>query len=847
MAQAPPTASAPLTMSAVASVLDAEKRASSPPKATPKLRSCVVCRSRKVRCDKKSPCSNCRRANITCVFPSADRPPRWARRLISNQQAAQGAPVADHIMERIHSLETLVTELRGQLEQANLTGGSSAVHSPDSSSQGPDPVHQENASSTHEGNVQKQFGRLVLQDASQSRYFSSGFWSRVTDELDGLKMDTRGLLLGDSDSSDDDTSTRKTQSTQELGRTPSERHAFLFRHNLSPFIPDLREFHPLPSQIPFLLDVFCENVNVFAQIVHRPSVEKMVRELRGSDLTSLKPGNEALIFSIYYAAITSMEDDDVIINFGSTKAELNLKFRLGLEHALARADFFNVPDLVLVQAFAIFLALVRRHDSPRFVWMMTGMAIRMGQALGLHRDGTNFKHLTPFEIEMRRRVWWVLCFLDVRASEDQGMDVTIAAGTYDTKRPLNINEGDLHPDLKEMPPEREGLTDTSIMRISINMCEITRQMMAPSFKNQAPSMEEQSRLLNGYYEILEREFLQYSTKSGNISYWVQVTVAQIWMAKMTLLTYLPVLFSSPSEHFSDELRSKLLVAAIEVAEYNHALNSEQACRHWRWLFQTYTHWHAVVYLLIEITRRPWSPLVERAWVALHSVWLIPTQSHMDKNLRIWFPLRKLMGQARQHREMELERLRGDAPAAEHLEREDRKMPVPSSSPGLSSAKDANAAEFFIKRWHHLLVPVPAGAGCTSSATARVPGDNATRAASLSDPFFGTNIDPQSDMESRSQSAVEPTYHAGSHSGQNLSSAASNDFGPALSTTTPMDPFNVNNPSPAHQAGVVPWLWADNSAPAEFSSLDIPMDLDGEVDWYNWVESAKEVEWDTGRA
>jgi hypothetical protein len=42
------------------------------------------------------------------------------------------------------------------------------------------------------------------------------------------------------------------------GVTPSERHAFLFRHNLSPSAPDLREFHPLPSPIPFLLDIFSE-------------------------------------------------------------------------------------------------------------------------------------------------------------------------------------------------------------------------------------------------------------------------------------------------------------------------------------------------------------------------------------------------------------------------------------------------------------------------------------------------------------------------------------------------------------------------------------------------------------
>ena len=100
-------------------------------------------------------------------------------------------------------------------------------------------------------------------------------------------------------------------STQELERTPSERNAFLFRHNLSPLAPDLRDFHPLPSQIPFLLDVFSENVNVFIQIVHMPTITKMVRDLRGNGMTRCTPSNEALMFSIYYAAITSMEEDDV--------------------------------------------------------------------------------------------------------------------------------------------------------------------------------------------------------------------------------------------------------------------------------------------------------------------------------------------------------------------------------------------------------------------------------------------------------------------------------------------------------------------------------------------------------
>ena len=130
-------------------------------------------------------------------------------------------------------------------------------------------------------------------------------------QLEGLKMDTRSLAGDESDSSEDYASPGKTPSTQELERSPSERHAFLFRHNLSPSTPDLREFHPLPSQIPFLLDVFSENVNLFIQIVHIPTVTKMVRDLRGSGMTRCTPAQEALMFSIYYAAINSMEEEDV--------------------------------------------------------------------------------------------------------------------------------------------------------------------------------------------------------------------------------------------------------------------------------------------------------------------------------------------------------------------------------------------------------------------------------------------------------------------------------------------------------------------------------------------------------
>ena len=130
-------------------------------------------------------------------------------------------------------------------------------------------------------------------------------------QIDGLKMDTRDLAGIESDTSEDEDSAGKTPSTQELERTPSDRHAFIFKHNLSPSSPGLREFQPLPSHIPFLINVYSDNVNLLTQVVHIPTVTKMIRDLRGSDANNLTPVNQALMFSIYYAAVTSMEEDDV--------------------------------------------------------------------------------------------------------------------------------------------------------------------------------------------------------------------------------------------------------------------------------------------------------------------------------------------------------------------------------------------------------------------------------------------------------------------------------------------------------------------------------------------------------
>ncbi|KFY27854.1 hypothetical protein V493_03261 [Pseudogymnoascus sp. VKM F-4281 (FW-2241)] len=836
----------------------------------PKPRSCVACRSRKVRCDKLAPCTNCRRANIACVAPSASRPPRWARRLErganttgpgSAGETQQADPGTSQVMERLHNLESLVEELRGQLEHANSAVAGSAssgastcnslVNSPADRSRNAD--HQSSALSTatSSAGLQNQFGRLVLQDAGHSRYVSSGFWSRINDEIDGLKMDARGTSGGESDiSSEDEDSPRMPQSAHELDRTPSERHSFLFQLNLSPSHPDLRKLHPLPSQIPFLLSVYSENVQAFIHILHMPTVTQIVRDMRDSNMASLTPANEALLFSIYYATVTSMEEDDVITNFGYTKSELSLKYRLGVEHALAKADFLNVSDIVLVQAFVIFLLLLRRHDSPRYVWMMTGLVIRMAQALGLHRDGSHFNHLNPYEVEIRRRAWWAVCLLDMRASEDQGTELSTQGSSFDAKLPLNINDADIEPQRKQPAVERQPLTDMTFTVITFEICHAQRRLMTPADKGGPSGPEEQSCLLNEMFESLDRRYLQHTTETNNITYWVVVNVARLIIAKMTLLIYLPVLFSSPNEHLSDEIRNKLLVAAIEVAEYNHAINSEKACRHWRWIFQTHTHWHAIVYLLIEICRRPWSPTVERSWVALHSDWLIPAHSKTDQDQRIWFPLRKLMAKAREHREAELKRLRANTMSAAQLEIEDGNMPLPASSGPFPAG---TGGDIFRVHWRELvMMPGETGYG-TQTQGAPVSGHT----PSITVPEVGEAHQSLGPMPVYREGHIWAGFNFGQANIVNQSLSKTNmTSDPAISVAQGTMPSeNVQDSSYSRTTATqedwtcgMPWFLPDmDQSVGAFSDADANTDLDMDIDWYNWVESAKDMELNFGAA
>lgn len=157
-------------------------------------RSCVTCRRRKVRCNKREPCSNCVKAGIECIFPGPGRAPRKPRR-----------PPDAELLSRLRRLEGVVETLGGTAaidRLASATTNTSPQQAVANNDQGPavnsvddpdlddfDPKKSQDKREVHE-----ELGRLVI-DEGRSRYVSNRFWASLGDSVSRIGIVRRGTAF----------------------------------------------------------------------------------------------------------------------------------------------------------------------------------------------------------------------------------------------------------------------------------------------------------------------------------------------------------------------------------------------------------------------------------------------------------------------------------------------------------------------------------------------------------------------------------------------------------------------------------------------------------------------------
>jgi hypothetical protein len=117
---------------------------------------------------------------------------------------------------------------------------------------------------------------------------------------------------------------------------------------------NLTTLHPQPMDIVRLWQMFLDNVNPLVNVIHAPTIQHQILET-STNLESVSKGMEALLFSIYLLAITSIDDVRCKEVFGEDRMLLLARYRFGAQQALLNAEFLRPSNLLVMQALLIYL------------------------------------------------------------------------------------------------------------------------------------------------------------------------------------------------------------------------------------------------------------------------------------------------------------------------------------------------------------------------------------------------------------------------------------------------------------------------------------------------------------
>ncbi|KXJ95186.1 fungal-specific transcription factor domain-domain-containing protein [Microdochium bolleyi] len=391
---------------------------------------------------------------------------------------------------------------------------------------------------------------------------------------------------------------------------------------------NLTDQHPSAIQIFQLWQIYLNNVNPLLKLTHTPTLQVRIIEA-GANLHKISLSLEALMFSIYLMAISTMQDDEVFATFNMQKKPLIGRYCRATQQALLNAEFMRQPDLTLLQAFLLYLYGVRPLTDPRQMFCLSGIAVRLGHRLGLHRDGAAF-NLSPFEVEERRRLWWNLAGFDRRLGEMTGSTITAISSGGDCKLPLNINDADLHLYARDPPAPHSAATEMlfSLSRLEFHKAPGNDKMRATlsEANPQAVTNLADHRLstyLERFSSHMEDTYLKMCDPKIPLHYFTLLITRQ-HMCKLKIMSgfFRAAISTTPqspkpsSAQLSQSENDAIFVESIKMIEYDSMIWEADSLQGYRWYSMMNFPFPAYVCLLHGLRTRTTGELCERAWNAI---------------------------------------------------------------------------------------------------------------------------------------------------------------------------------------------------------------------------------------
>ncbi|ORY25463.1 fungal-specific transcription factor domain-domain-containing protein [Naematelia encephala] len=424
-----------------------------------KVKNCAECRRLKLRCDRQIPCNNCLRRKTGSICPEGALKTTKGRRLILDGQEA--------LHERIACLERSLAERGDHPLLANAFHLD--PHESPSASEGEDLATERHVSPKGpRGGVER---RISQQLPTASAGPNTGLQSEELTEasMDNAKTGEDGPPHGHLQVDSGDLSTSRffgdasslflaerqpSMADRPLARTDgpysfrsgwvesfmfSQDTALRFEYTLDALVAQL----PPGEEAERLLRSYFECVSWGSAIVDRNT---FAAEFFYPFYSAHRLDSQHLAVLFFVLALGSLFDPSAPPGANNNAQSRDL-FALG--RACLAIDASG--SIIFVQAVHLMVTWLNNGGRPvssnQSTWPLIGMAMRVVQALGLHRDGKHFD-LPPAEIAKRRRVFWEVYAYDINHSVTSARPRSMTSGTYDVEFPTTEEGGEYYHEMR---------------------------------------------------------------------------------------------------------------------------------------------------------------------------------------------------------------------------------------------------------------------------------------------------------------------------------------------------------------------------------------------------------------
>lgn len=233
-----------------------------------------------------------------------------------------------------------------------------------------------------------------------------------------------------------------------------------------------------------------------------------------------------------------------------------------------------------------------RGLQPEKLWSSTGALVRSAMVMGLNVDPASISGVTPYNAEMRRRIWATVLEMDLQASMFCGMPLVVPDINLGSLVPSNINDADFDETSAALPHSLPGHLYTDSLYQVVLASSLPQRIKALSIiQHSTPDIQEGISLGRQVEECLSQKphvmDLHNSTglspDSGSLLHRV---LLDLYLRRPILRLYKALLLGHQ--------QSNPLIAEIQ----KHCLESSQVILSYQDLY--------TIPELVEITRSPWA-------------------------------------------------------------------------------------------------------------------------------------------------------------------------------------------------------------------------------------------------